>query len=112
MKISQINFNLPNYQKQRVFIPAKINFQRQNKDTFIKSDSFSNEQAIKLIREKLAECMTKKELDIYMDKLGEICQKLGIEPKDLPIDKEHQGNLKDYQRTQISFLVKEDAISG
>ena len=52
MKISQINFNLPNYQKQRVFIPAKINFQRQNKDTFIKSDSFSNEQAIKLIREK------------------------------------------------------------
>ena len=75
MKISQINFNLhgSNLSPQKVFsnqIPRKINFQKRNQDTFTKSDSFSNEDALKLLRTELQKCMTSEEAEDYMKKPG------------------------------------------
>ena len=115
MKVSQINFNLrgTNSSPQKVSltqIPQKVNFQRQNQDTFTKSDSFSNEDALKLTRQELQKYMTQEETDTYMKKLEKMCNDLGIEPKNLSINKEHPGNLKDYQRQQMTFLVKEDTF--
>ena len=116
MKISQINFNLKdsslNPKKISLnLIPQKVNFQRRNQDTFTKSSSFSNEDALRLIRTELQNYMEQEDIDIYMKKLQEMCNRLGIEPKKLPINKNHPGDLKPYQWQQISFLVKEDAIS-
>ena len=116
MKISQINFNLhgSRFASQKITlnqIPQNINFQSQNQDTFSKTHRFTNDDALRLLRTELQECMNSRELDIYIKKIVEMCKRLEIEPKNLPINKEHPGNLKDYQRQQMTFLVKEDAIS-
>ena len=34
-----------------------------------------------------------------------ICKYLGIEPRNLPINQEYQGNLTNDQRTQVIFLT-------
>ena len=115
MKISQINFNLKGLkfspQKVSLNLPQKINFQKRNQDTFTKLNRFSNEDALKLLRTELQKCMTSEEAEDYMKKIENICNRLGIEPKKLPINKNHPGGLEDYQWQQIAFLVKEDAIS-
>ena len=109
MQISKIHFNSLNPSlNQKVFSrPAKINFQAQNQDTFTKTEDFSNEKALELFRAKLSKCMDEQKLESYMQKLKEMCAQLEIEPRDLPIDEEHPGNLKNYQYTQLAFLVKE-----
>ena len=117
MQIPQINFNLTNtnFTPQKILskqIFSKVNFRAQSNDTFTKSSRFSNEDAIKLLKTELQRYMTPKESDIYMKKIIGMCKELEIEPKNLPINEEHRGNLKDYQRQQMSFLVKEDIFSA
>ena len=111
MQIPRISLNKQNsiLKPQKISlnkIPAKINFQGQNSDTFISSsESFSNEDAMELIRAILQEGMKPEELDEQISNFERICGYLGIEPKDLPINQEHQGSLTDDQKMQITFLT-------
>ena len=57
------------------------------------------------------ELLLKKELDNFMGELNAMCEYLEIEPKNLPINEEHPGNLTDDQRKQIFTLLKFDALS-
>ena len=128
MKILQMAFKaLPQQQakvqpQQRVTNPIfkaqKINLQGPDRDMFVKTtkaqDSkkeFSNEDAMKLMREELKDSMPEKELDNFMGELNGMCEYLEIEPKNLPINEEHPGNLTDDQRKQIFTLLKFDALS-
>lgn len=130
MKILQMAFKaLPQQQtkvqpQQRVTNPIfkapKMNLQGPDKDMFVKTTKvqddnnkkeFSNEDAMKLMREELKDSMPEKELDTFMEQLDSMCKYLEIEPKNLPINEEHQGNLTDDQRKQIFTLLKFDALS-
>ena len=128
MKILQMAFKaLPQQQakvqpQQRVTNPIfkaqKMNLQGPDRDMFVKTtkaqDSkkeFSNEDAMKLMREELKDSMPEKELDNFMGELNGMCEYLEIEPKNLPINEEHPGNLTDDQRKQIFTLLKFDALS-
>ena len=111
MQIPRISLNKQNsiLKPQKISInkiPAKINFQGQNTDTFTSSsESFSNEDAMELIRAILQEGMKPEELDEQISNFESICGYLGIEPKDLPINQDHQGSLTDDQKMQIIFLT-------
>ncbi len=111
MQIPRISLNKQNsiLKPQKISlnkIPAKINFQGQNSDTFTSSlESFSNEDAMELIRAILQEAMEPKELEEQISNFRRICGYLGIEPKDLPINQEHKGSLTNDQKMQIAFLT-------
>ena len=128
MKILQMAFKaLPQQQakvqpQQRVpnpiFKAQKMNLQGPDRDMFVKTTKaqyskkeFSNEDAMKLMREELKDSMPEKELDNFMGELNAMCEYLEIEPKNLPINEEHPGNLTDDQRKQIFTLLKFDALS-
>ena len=128
MKILQMAFKaLPQQQakvqpQQRVTNPIfkaqKMNLQGPDRDMFVKTTKaqyskkeFSNEDAMKLMREELKDSMPEKELDNFMGELNGMCEYLEIEPKNLPINEEHPGNLTDDQRKQIFTLLKFDALS-
>ena len=106
MKILQMAFKaLPQQQakvqpQQRVTNPIfkapKMNLQGPDRDMFVKTtraqDSkkeFSNEDAMKLMREELKDSMPEKELDNFMGELNGMCEYLEIDPKNLPINEEH-----------------------
>ena len=117
MQISKINFNVPtsNLKPQKPFsksIPSKVVFLGQDKDIFSVTNDFSNEMAINLLRTKLAKCMTQEEIEDCMQSFEKICKELGIEPKNLPIDEEHPGNLTDKQRKQFFLTVKDYIFSA
>ena len=111
MQIPRIGLNKQNsiLKPQKISlnkIPAKINFQGQNSDTFTSSsESFSNEDALKLIRAILQESMGPDEAEEQINNFIRICKYLGIEPRNLPINQEYQGNLTNDQRTQVIFLT-------
>lgn len=131
MKILQMAFKaLPQQQtkvqpQQRVTNPIfkapKMNLQGPDKDMFVRTTKaqdttnnkkeFSNEDAMKLMREELKDSMPEKELDTFMEQLDSMCKYLEIEPKNLPINEDHQGNLTDDQRKQIFTLLKFDALA-
>ena len=132
MKILQMAFKaLPQQQgtkvqaQQRVTNPIlsapKMNLQGPEKDMFVKSaqkpqetkkkEEYTNEDAMALMRKELQDAMTEKELDMYMKNLDEVCKQLEIEPKNLPINEEHPGNLTKDQRLQIFTLLKFDSLS-
>lgn len=101
-----------------IFKAQKMNLQGPDRDMFVKTTKaqyskkeFSNEDAMKLMREELKDSMPEKELDNFMDELNGMCEYLEIEPKNLPINEEHPGNLTDDQRKQIFTLLKFDALS-
>lgn len=91
-----------------------LNLQGPDKDVFEKSTKkeFSNDDAMKLMREELKDAMSEKELDNYMEFLAKSCEQLEIEPKNLPINEEHPGNLTEDQRKQLFFLMKYDSMEG
>ncbi|MBR6299172.1 MAG: hypothetical protein IKR34_07975 [Candidatus Gastranaerophilales bacterium] len=111
MQIPRISLNKQNsiLKPQKISlnkIPAKINFQGQNSDTFTSSsETFSNEDAMELIRAILQEAMGPEELDEQIKSFESMCGYLGIEPRHLPIDEKHQGSLTDDQKMQITFLT-------
>ena len=112
MQIPRISLNKQNsiLKPQKISlnkIPVKINFQGQNSDTFTSSsESFSNEDAMELIRAILQEKgMNPEELDEQISNLESICEYLGIEPRHLPINQDHQGSLTGDQKMQIAFLT-------
>lgn len=131
MKILQMAFKaLPQQQtkvqaQQKVatnpiFKAPKINLQGPDRDMFVKTTKvqnknekkeFSNEDAMALMREELKDSMPKKELNSFMEQLDGMCKYLEIEPKNLPINEEHPGNLTDDQRKQIFTLLKFDALA-
>lgn len=101
-----------------IFKAQKMNLQGPDRDMFVKTTKaqyskkeFSNEDAMKLMREELKDSMPEKELDNFMGELNGMCEYLEIEPKNLPINEEHPGNLTDDQRKQIFTLLKFDALS-
>ncbi len=115
MKLLPVAFQAPHIVKpQNVSNPIKsapkMMFKQLNKDTFEKSE-FTNEDAMALMRKELQDAMTEKELDMYMKNLDEVCKQLEIEPKNLPINEEHPGNLTKDQRLQIFTLLKYDSLS-
>ncbi len=118
MKLSSVAFQAPQFaQTQRVSNPIKSTpkmlFKFLDKDVFEKNPKaeFSNEDAMALMRKELQDSMTEKELDTYMKNLDEACKQLEIEPKNLPINEEHPGNLTKDQRLQIFTLLKFDSLS-
>ncbi len=118
MKLSPIAFQAPQVaQTQRVSNPVKstpkMALKTLDKDVFEKSPKkeFSNEDAMALMREELKDAMSEKELDTYMKTLDDACKQLEIEPKNLPINEEHPGNLTKDQRLQIFTLLKFDSLS-
>lgn len=107
MKLSQVAFQAPQVTPaQRMSNPVKFApkmvLKTLDKDVFEKSPKkeFTNEDA-----------MSKKELDAYMKNLDDACKQLEIEPKNLPINEEHPGNLTKDQRLQIFTLLKYDSLS-
>ena len=78
MQIPRISLNKQNsiLKPQKISlnkIPVKINFQGQNSDTYTSSsESFSNEDAMKLIRAILQEAMEPKELEEQISNLESI----------------------------------------
>lgn len=101
-----------------IFKAQKMNLQGPDRDMFVKTTKaqyskkeFSNEDAMKLMREELKDSMPEKELDNFMGEFNGMCEYLEIEPKNLPINEEHPGNLTDDQRKQIFTLLKFDALS-
>lgn len=101
-----------------IFKAKKMNLQGPDRDMFVKTTKaqyskkeFSNEDAMKLMREELKDSMPEKELDNFMGEFNGMCEYLEIEPKNLPINEEHPGNLTDDQRKQIFTLLKFDALS-
>ena len=101
-----------------IFKVPKMNLQGPDRDMFVKTTKaqyskkeFSNEDAMKLMREELKDSMPEKELDNFMGELNGMCEYLEIEAKILPINEEHPGNLTDDQRKQIFTLLKFDALS-
>lgn len=131
MKILQMAFKaLPQQQtkvqaQQKVatnpiFKAQKMNLQGPDRDMFVKTTKvqdkkekkeFSNEDAMALMREELKDSMPEKELNSFMEQLDGMCKYLEIEPKNLPINEEHPGNLTDDQRKQIFTLLKFDALA-
>ena len=108
MKLSQVAFQAPQVTPaQRMSNPVKsapkMALKTLDKDVFEKSPKkeFTNEDAMALMREELKDAMSKKELDAYMKNLDDACKQLEIEPKNLPINEEHPGNLTKDQRLQI-----------
>lgn len=91
----------------------KMTLKTLDKDVFEKSPKkeFTNDDAMALMREELKNAMTEKELDAYMKNLDDACKQLEIEPKNLPINEEHPGNLTKDQRLQIFTLLKYDSLS-
>ena len=107
MKLLQVAFQAPQVTPaQRMSNPVKsapkMALKTLDKDVFEKSPKkeFTNEDA-----------MSKKELDAYMKNLDDACKQLEIEPKNLPINEEHPGNLTKDQRLQIFTLLKYDSLS-
>ncbi|RAI12072.1 MAG: hypothetical protein DKM24_03410 [Candidatus Melainabacteria bacterium] len=118
MKLSQVAFQAPQVTPaQRMSNPVKsapkMALKTLDKDVFEKSPKkeFTNEDAMALMREELKDAMSKKELDAYMKNLDDACKQLEIEPKNLPINEEHPGNLTKDQRLQIFTLLKYDSLS-
>lgn len=102
--------------KQNAF--QKSYLQEPQKDVFVKTQpkqaaqtkSYTNEDALELMRKELKDAMSEKELDTYMTKLQESCKKLKIEPKDLPINEEHPGNLTEEQKAQLFSQTMTDVM--
>lgn len=118
MKLLATAFQAPQLaQTQRVSTPIKsaqkMALKTLDKDVFEKSPKkeFTNEDAMNLMREELKDAMSEKELNSYMKNLEDACKQLEIEPKNLPINEEHPGNLTKDQRTQIFTLLKYDSLS-
>lgn len=118
MKLSQVAFQAPQVTPaQRMSNPVKsapkMALKTLDKDVFEKNPKkeFTNEDAMALMREELKDAMSKKELDAYMKNLDDACKQLEIEPKNLPINEEHPGNLTKDQRLQIFTLLKYDSLS-
>ncbi len=63
--------------------------------------AISNEVAIDALQKKLAETMTKSEVQKWTERVFSICDKLKIEPKQLPISPDLPGNLTPEQNSQI-----------
>lgn len=79
-----------------IFKAQKMNLQGPDRDMFVKTTKaqyskkeFSNEDAMKLMREELKDSMPEKELDNFMGELNGMCEYLEIDPKNLPINEEH-----------------------
>ena len=96
MKLSSIAFQAPQAtQAQRVSNPIKS----------------APKMTFRTLDKELKDAMTEKELDNYMKTLDDACKQLEIEPKNLPINEEHPGNLTKDQRLQIFTLLKFDSLS-
>ena len=112
----------------------KMNLQGPDRDMFVKTtkaqDSkkeFSNEDAMKLMREELKDSMPEKELDNFMGELNAMCEYLEIEPygesrihkimervaylfNNVGLDKESQLDLGDI-KFQVKGRVEEGRIN-
>lgn len=118
MKLSPIAFQAPQVAQARMSNPVKLTqmpkmaLKTLDKDVFEKSPKkeFTNEDAMALMRNELKDAMTEKELESYMKTLDDACKQLEIEPKNLPINEEHPGNLTKDQRLQIFTLLKYDSL--
>ena len=132
MKILQMAFKaLPQQQgtkvqaQQRVtnslLIKPNMKLQGPAKDMFVKSvqkpeetkkkEDYTNEDAMALMREELKDAMPEEELNTFMENLDGMCKYLNIEPKDLPINEEHPGNLTEDQRKQVFYFLKFYSLS-
>ena len=63
--------------------------------------AISNEVAIDTLKKELSTTMTTGEIKKWTDKIISICDKMKIEPKQLPINPDLPGNLTPEQNSQI-----------
>lgn len=66
-----------------------------------KTPTISNEAALETLQKKLSETMSQSDIKKWTDKILSICDKLKIEPKQLPISTDFPGNLTPEQNKQI-----------
>ena len=57
------------------------------------TQKFSNNDARKLLKEELLPSMPENKINLYIEKVNKVCEKLKIQFNQLPINKEHPGNL-------------------
>lgn len=62
---------------------------------------FTNNDAINLLKKELAPSMPENSVNKYVETMKNICKKLNIQFKDLPINKEHPGNLNSEQSKTV-----------
>lgn len=63
--------------------------------------NFTNNDAVNLLKKELAPSMPEKTVNKYVETMKNICKKLNIQFKDLPINKEHPGNLNSEQSKAV-----------
>lgn len=89
-----------------------INSISQNNMVVKHSKKFTNADAEKLLRKELSPSMPKKSIDFYISRVRDICKKLKIQFKDLPINAEHSGKLNAKQTDEFCQEVFNIAILG
>lgn len=69
--------------------------------TAAKASALTNKAALRLMADELSSGMQKSSINYWIKQLQKICQRLKIEPKRLPINNNHPGNLTDVERLDI-----------
>lgn len=128
MKVGQFATSFAKIQLNPVTNPVKkqfgkVNLQGPDRDVFQKSTEvrqsgnvgktqavpkkeYTNEDALALMEEELKGSMDEMELKTYMTVVELTCKDLKIEPKNLPINEEHPGNLTKEQSEKLFQRVQ------
>lgn len=73
---------------------------------------FTNNDAVNLLKKDLIPSMPEKTIASYIENMKNICKKLKIQFKDLPINKEHPGNLSREQSKAVCEEVFKLSLLG
>ncbi len=92
----------------------KVNF--SGTSLISKTAKLTDEKALKILTKELADGMSKQRINHWLNQVKQICKKFDIRPKDLPLNKEHPGNLTDDQNAnivkEICYNLFNDIIPG
>lgn len=83
-----------------------------NKTVIKRAQKFTNSDAERLLRKELSTTMPEKSIDFYVSRVKDICKKLKIQFKNLPINAEHSGKLTPKQNDEFCQEVFNIAILG
>ncbi len=82
----------------------------------LKTRELTDETALNLLTRELSKGMPEQETVTWVAKIKQICQKFGIMPKTLPINKHYPGSLSEEQRhnifTEIFYSIFSDTGLG
>ena len=73
--------------------------------TTMKNIEYTDNAAIDLFKKELKGQIPNNEIDEWVQKVKNICLELNISPKNLPINKEHPGNLTIMQNKNLFTAI-------